>query len=141
MAKLTPEEFQEKHARRLKEALTDMQAGVEKVTESPMAKAALKKDKMRAGINKAIDSGKWEAGLKRVSLEDWKAKMVNKGLPRVAEGIDNAADKVIAFAGELNTFQDSLKKTVDALPDVTLENSIARMTTWVRGMAKFQRKA
>jgi len=47
--------------------------------------------------------------------------------------------KVEAFFGELLPFQDGLKNTVDAMPDVTLEDSIQRMTTWTRGMADFKR--
>ena len=140
MAKLTPAEYQEKHARRLKGATEDMRLGVEKVTESPTAKAAEKKDKMRANLNKALDSGKWERGLKRVSLEDWKRQMTEKGIGRVAAGIDGAAAKVTAFASELLPYQDTLKAGIKKMADITLEDNINRMTTFIRGMAKFQRK-
>ena len=140
MARLTPAEYQEKHARRLKGAVEDMRLGVEKVTESPTAKAASKKDKMRTNLNKAIDSGKWERGLKRVTLEEWKTQMIEKGVGRVAAGIDGAAAKVTAFAAELLPFQDGLKGSIGKMPDVTLEDNINRMTTFIRGMAKFTRK-
>jgi len=140
MAKLTPAEYQEKHARRLKGATEDMRLGVEKVTESPTAKAAAKKDKMKANLTKAIDSGKWERGLKRVTLEEWKTQMIDKGVGRVAAGIDGAAAKVTAFAAELLPYQDSVKASITKMPDITLEDNINRMTTFIRGMAKFQRK-
>jgi len=140
MAKLTPKEFQEKHNRRLKAAVEDMRAGVERVTESPTAKAAAKADKMRAEIVRSIDSGKWAAGLKRVSLEEWKRKMIDKGVGRVAAGIDSAADKVEAFAADLLPHIDAGKASIDKLPDVTLEDSIQRMTAFTRHMAKFKRK-
>lgn len=140
MAKLTPAEYREKHARRLKGATEDMRLGVEKVTESPTMKAAAKKDKMKARLNAALDSGKWERGLKRVTLEDWKRQMIDKGVGRVAAGIDGAAAKVEAFAAELLPFQDTLKGSITKMPDVTLEDNINRMTTFIRGMAKFQRK-
>jgi len=139
MAKLTPEQFQEKHARRLKGAIEDMRAGVERVTSSPTAAAASKKEKMRAGIQAAIDSGKWEQGLKRVTLDEWKSKMVDKGLGRVAAGIDAASDKVRAFAAELLPYQDKLSSDVSKMPDLTLEDNINRMTTFIRGMSKFKR--
>lgn len=140
MAKLTPTEYQEKHARRLKGATEDMRLGVEKVTESPTAKAAAKKDKMKANLNRAIDSGKWERGLKRVTLEEWKTQMIEKGVGRVAAGIDGAKDKVIAFAAELLPFQDGIKAKIAKMADITLEDNINRMTTQIREMAKFQRK-
>lgn len=139
MAKLTAKEFQEKHNRRLKAASEDMRLGVERVTESPTAKAAKKADKMRTNINKAIDSGKWAAGLNRVTLEEWKSKMINKGVGRVAAGIDEAEGKVVAFAEKLLPHVDAGKAAIDKLPDVTLEDSIARMTAFTRHMSKFKR--
>lgn len=139
MAKLTPDEFQEKHARRLKASIEDMRAGVQRVTQSPTEAAAAKKEKFRAGINASIDNGAWERGLRRVSLDEWKDRMLTKGLGRVAAGIDAAAPKVREFAAELLPFQDRLKSTVDAMPDISLEDNISRMTSWIRGMAEFKR--
>lgn len=141
MAKLTPAEAREKHARRLKGATEDMRLGVEKVTEAPTLKAAAKKDKMKANLNKSLDNGKWERGLKRVSLEEWKRQMVDKGVGRVAAGIDGAAAKVESFYAELFPFQDALKEQIKKMPDITLEDNINRMTTQIRGMAKFVRKS
>jgi len=140
MSKLTPAEFQEKHARRLKGAIDDMRKGIEGVSQSPPGKAALKVDKMRTNILASIDSGKWAAGLNRVSLEEWKDKMINKGLNRVAGGIDGAAAKTTAFAAELLPHIDRGIETIKKLPDTTLEDNIGRMTTFVRHMAKFKRK-
>jgi len=37
-------------------------------------------------------------------------------------------------------YESGLQKEVETMPDLTLEDSISRMTTWVRGMAKFTRK-
>jgi len=139
MAKLSPEEFQEKHARRLKGAVEDMRAGIERVTEAPTLKAAAKKEKMKQNLVASIDSGKWEAGLKRVTLDDWKTKMIDKGLGRVAAGIDGAKQKVIDFASELLPFQDKIKDELAKMPDLTLEDSISRMTHQVRSMSKFKR--
>lgn len=139
MAKVSPEEYQEKHARRLKASTDDMRRGIERVTESPMLKAAAKKDKMKQKLNEALDNGKWERGLARVSLEDWKADMIEKGVNRVGTGIDRAKKKVIAFATELLPFQDTLANKVHQMPDVSIEDSISRATEWIRGMAQFKR--
>jgi len=139
MAKLTPAQITEKHNRRLKGAVEDMRNGVASVTEAPTMKAAKNIAKMRQNILAAIDSGKVERGLKRVTLESWKDSMINVGIPRVAAGIDNAAPKVQAFYEELMPFVDNLQQQVKKLPDVTLEDGINRMTTFVRGMAKFKR--
>lgn len=140
MAKLTPEQFREKHARRLKASVEDIRSGVARVTESPTAKAASKVDKMRTNLLKALDSGKWAQRLKAVSLEEWKRKMTDVGINRIAAGIDAAAEKVEDFAAQLLPFQDKLSKDIERMPDVTLEDNINRMTTFIRGMAKFSKK-
>jgi hypothetical protein len=116
-----------------------MRQGVERVTQSPTEAAASKKEKFRAGIQEAIDSGKWERGLRRVSLDEWKSKMIDKGLGRVAAGIDAAAPKVREFAAELLPYQDRLKGQIEGMPDISLEDNINRMTTWIREMSKFSR--
>ena len=140
MPKLTPDEFADKQGRRLKAAVEDMKAGILRVTESPTAKAAAKKDKMKARLVARIDDGTWENRLKSVTLEEWKAKAAEVGTARVASGIDAARDKVKAFAEQLLPYQEALKAQIDKMPDMTLEDGINRMTAWVRGMAKFKKK-
>lgn len=139
MAKLTPAEYQEKHSRRLKGSIEDMRRGITNVTSSPTAAAAKKADKMKANIVASIDSGKWAAGLNRVTLEEWKSKMIDKGLNRVAAGIDAASDKVTSFATAFLPHLDRGQELIKKMPDLTLEDSINRMTTFIRHTAKFKR--
>lgn len=139
MAKLTAEEFADKHGRRLKQSTEDIRRGVERVTEAPTLKALAKKDKMRQNFLAAMDNGKLERGLKRVSLEEWKSKMVDKGIGRIPQGIDGAREKVISFASELLPHIDRGVAKVSGMADVTLEDSINRMSEFVRHMASFKR--
>lgn len=139
MPKLTPEQFQEKHARRLKGATEDMKAGAERVTVAPTELAVKKLDKMKANFNKAMDSGKIERGLKRVTLDDWKHKYIDVGIDRVSAGIDAAKDKVISFASELLPFEGALQAEVNKMADLTIQDSVARSTKWIMGMSKFVR--
>ena len=139
MAKLTPGEFQEKHARRLKAAVEDVRRGIDRVTESPTEKAAAKQDKMLTNLTAAVTSGKWAKGLKRVSLEDWKRKARDIGVNRIAAGIDGAKDKVIAFAEVLLPHIDRGKAKISAMPDVTLDDNINRMTSFIRHMSELKR--
>jgi len=140
MAKLTPREAQEKHARRLKGATEDIRRGVQKVTEAPGVKAAAKEEKMRANLLAALDSGKWKNRVAAVPLEEWKDKMLNKGVGRIAAGVDEAAGDIENFFGELFEHQDGLARSLENMPDLTLEDNINRMTQYVRGMAEFKRK-
>lgn len=139
MAKLTAQQFQEKHARRLTAAIPDVSAGIDRVTESPTTKAAASKDKMLANLTASVQSGKWAAGLNRVTLEEWKNKAKNVGVNRIAAGITAAAPKVIAFAEKLLPYIDSQQAKIKSMPSVTLEDNIARMTTFIRGMSQFTR--
>jgi len=139
MAKLTPQEFQEKHARRLKEALEDIRRGIDRVQENPCEKAADAQQKMRTNLLAAIDNGKWAAGLRRVSLQEWKTRARDIGVGRISAGIDAAKDKVTAFASELLPHIDQGLEQLKGLPDITLEDNINRMTTFIRHMAGFRR--
>jgi len=139
MAKLTAQEFQEKHARRLTASVEDVRRGVDRVTESPMEKAIAKKDKMLANLTASVNDGRWEKGLKRVSLEDWKTKTRDVGVGRIAAGIQAASGKVIAFAEQLLPHIDAGQAKLKSMPDITLEDNIARMSTFVRHMANMKR--
>lgn len=139
MSKLTASEFTEKHSRRLKAAVEDVRKGIDRVTENPCEKAAAKQDKMLTNLTAAVSSGKWAAGLKRVSLEDWKKKARDIGVNRIAAGIDGAKEKVTAFAEVLLPHIDRGKDKIKAMPDVTLDDNINRMTTFVRHMSEMKR--
>lgn len=134
--KLTPQAAQEKHARRLKGALDDMRQGVQAVSVSPTAKAAAKGDKMIARLTASVQSGKWANRLNAVTLDQWKTSVINKGLPRVAAGIDAAAPKMIGVFDSLFQAENRILTNLEKMPDMTLEDSINRATTWMREMAK-----
>lgn len=67
--------------------------------------------------------------------------MIQKGVQRVAQGADAAKGKMTSFMAELLPYQDSVKAEIDNLPDLTLEDSANRMTTWMRRMAAFTRSS
>ena len=139
MAKVTPEEYAEKWNRRIKAGLTDMRKGVEKVTEAPGKKAAEAADKMKAKINEAIDNGTWGKNVSAVTVDEWKEKMINKGIPRVSGGADASKAKVTSFAAKLLPAVDAAASKAKGMPSLTLEDNIARMTTFIREMAKFKK--
>lgn len=137
--RVTAEEYAEKHARRLKASIQDIRSGVERVTESPTELAAAQQDKMLARLTEAVTSGKWARGLRAVSLADWKNKMLTKGVNNIAPGIDAAHNKVVDFARDLIAYENTLLLEIDRMSDLTIEDSIARATAWIRGMSRFVR--
>lgn len=139
MARVTAEEYQEKHARRLKASVEDIRRGIERVSTNPCELAAAKADKMLSKLSEAVQSGKWARNLKKVTLDDWKAKMTEKGVPRISGGIDGAKDKVIAFAKDLLPHVDAGVSKVKAMPDLTIDDSINRAGAFIRHMADFKK--
>lgn len=136
----TPAEIAEKWKRRASAATQDYKDGVNRVTESPTAKAAAKQEKMKANLIKAIDDGKWAKGLKAVSLEDWKKAAMVKGAANFATGVNASEDKMRDFMIEVMPHIEAGKAIIDKMPDITIEDSIARQAEWTRHMAKFKRK-
>lgn len=139
MAKMTSAEFVEKHSRRLTAAIQDVKNGIDKVTVNPCELAAAKQDKMLANLTAAVQDGSWKRGLQRVTLEQWKTKARDVGANRIAAGITAAKDKMTAFADQLLPYIETQQNKIKSMPDITLEDNIARMNAFVRGMSEFKR--
>jgi len=135
-----PRQVAEKWSRRLSGATEDIRQGIEQLAESPAQKAVQKKEKLKARWLEAIDGGKWETALSKVSLEEWKTKVLNKGLARLPQGVEDARPKMEDFMSQLIPYVENVKRKVDAMPDRTLEDRINKMVAFVREMAKFRKK-
>ena len=136
--RVNADQFVEKHARRTNAALEDMRRGIERVDEAPGAKAADQQDKMRQKLMEAIDSGKWARRTRSVTLQDWKDRALSVGVGRVSSGLEANKDKVRRFAEALIEHENELLTEIDTMPDLTLEDSINRASTWIRRMAEFE---
>lgn len=137
---LTPTQIADLQISRLSGATTRIQQGIEAVTEAPGEKAARAKDKMRTNLLKSLDDGTWEQRVASVSLADWKKAAIDKGIGRIATGITNAKPKIVKFHEQRQQHQAGIDAELANMPDVTLEDSINRMTKQVRGMAEFNFK-
>ena len=134
MAKLTAQEYVDKQARNLKNSTEDIRRGISRVTEAPGASAIRKQDKMLNNVTDAINSGLWAKKTAAVSVQDWKDAAINKGVNRIASGIDAAKQKNLPKAERLLAAVDSAAGAANALPSDTLDDSIRRMETFVRRM-------
>ena len=137
MVKLTPAEGATKWRERLANNVQAVKDGIDRVTESPTEKAAKKEDKWIAGVQKAKASGKWVRGLRSVSLEQWKTRARDLGADRIPSGAAAAEGKMATFYGKLFPHEQKLQSKIAAMPDTSLEDSVARATAWIRGMAEF----
>lgn len=140
MARVTPEEYQEKLARNLKASTTDMVRGVERVAQAPSAAAIAQKDVMVNNYNESVRDGKWEKNLSKVTKEDWQKSMKEKGIPRIAAGIDAAKAKTIESATVLLKNVDTVQAEVKRMPKGTMQNSADRMLHAMNRMHELSKK-
>ncbi len=136
MARLTPEEDAAKQARNLKNSLQDVRDGITRVTIAPGVAAVAQQDKMRSKVLESIDSGLWASKTRATTLQEWQDAALNKGVDRISAGIDAAHDKQVAMAGRLLPIVDAAAQKARAMPKNTLQDSIARMTSFVTDMSK-----
>lgn len=134
--RVTAEEYAARWGQGLTQSIERMRAGIEGVTVAPGKSAAAKADKWHAAISRADTKAKWANRVGSVPLEVWKSAMINKGLNRISSGVDEAKPKMAEYGAKLIAHQNALLATIDGMADITLEDSIARATAWIRGMAK-----
>lgn len=139
MARVSPQEMAAKWQNRLSSSTADITRGVQAVTTAPGQLAAAQRQAWLTRVQNSAD--KWARNVSRVSLEDWRKKMIDVGIPRVAQGAQANVDKVQAFAQEFLPYLDRGVSSVRAMPKVTLEDRIARATAMIRHNANFKRGA
>lgn len=97
MAAKTSAQITKKWATNTVAAGQAMRDGINAVTDNPMQKAAAAADRLVAGVQRAVASGKFQQNTQSVSLATWKNRMLQKGVPRVADGVTAATSLVQAF--------------------------------------------
>lgn len=128
-----------KWARNLGTSVNEIKAGVQAVTTSPTAQAAQRADAYLSGVQQAVSSGKWQAGLNRVTLQDWQNAMINKGLNRIAGGATQAQGKFQDFMSQLLPHIEAGQRALSATPRGDLTTNINRAVQFMQHMAAFKR--
>lgn len=134
---ITAAQFAQNWGTGLQNATQKIQAGVQAVQQSPAAAAVQNQDKMKRNLIASIDNGVWAAGLSGYTLQMWQQDMIKKGVPRIADGVQNALPKVQKFAQQLLPYVQSLQAQVKQMPNNTDADADARMLAWARGMRQF----
>jgi len=124
---LNANQISDKWNRRMKGSISDIQAGIDAVTENPAEKAIQKQDKMLQNLTKAVNDGRWAAGLGNVTLSDWKAKTKEKVGQRLGSGVDGAMQKRQKFDAYLVNTLNQILPTVSKMPDMTFEDSVNKV--------------
>lgn len=139
MATLSSSDVAAKWVRNIGAATESIRKGVQSVTEAPTAAAARSVDLWQQRVSSQQARDKFSRNLQRVTLEDWRAAMLNKGVPRVAAGASAAQPKFESFMNQFLPFVNGVAARVRAMPKATLEDRINRMIAQVRGTAEFTR--
>jgi len=134
MPKMSADEAAAKWARNAAAAVNDFTEGVNRVSESPTAKAADAQVKMLQNIMESINNGTWAASLRNISLEQWKTATATKGSQRYGPGVQAAVGKKAAHNRAIWPHIERLQAEIAAMPDLSIEDSIARMAAFARGM-------
>src|SRR5487761_1871950 len=134
---MTPDQVAANWASRLAASTSKITAGVQAVTTSPGQAAA----RQQAAYVQAVQSNaaQWAARTAAVPLSSWQNDTVTKGIPRIATGAQAAIPK---FTQVMTSLLPYIQSQVNALPARgTLDQNIARMTTFVQGMSKYSKPA
>lgn len=137
--RVTPQEAAEAWKTNLSGATTRIQAGINRVTEAPGRKAAMKSAKWLQAVTAAKE--KFERNVGRVTLEDWKAVTLAIGVPRVAQGAQAKVGKYTAFATEFLPYLAQGVDRIANMPDMTLEDRIQKAVAMIRHNANFKRSS
>lgn len=135
MARLTAQEAADKWARNLSGSTEDIRKGIERVDVAPGQKAAASADVMLARLTESVRNGTWARKVAGVPLDEWKRKTLEKGLGRIAAGVESAREKQAVMYEQLLRNVDAATAKVHAMPNITLEDRINRMVTYTREMA------
>jgi len=138
MARVTAAEYAEKYVRRTTAAVPDYTRGIARVTEAPGIKAAANSGKMFQKLALPETQEKYRRNVAAVDLGAWKTAATTKGAPRIAAGVQASQGKMQNFASQLLPFVDGVVDGMQAMPDLTIEDSIARASHFMREMHGFQ---
>jgi len=127
-----------KWATNLGGATTSITAGVNAVTVAPGQRAAAASQLWLNRVTASLD--KWTRNVSAVTLQQWQAAMINKGIPRISSGAQAAIPKMTAFMTQWLPYVEQGAATVRAMPKNSLADSKARAAAMIDFNAAFVRK-
>lgn len=135
--RVTPQQGSEKWKNNLSSATAAIQAGIQRVTEAPGAKAAAKQQKWIQNVQASQD--KWRRNVAAVSLQQWKDLFTNVGVQRVAQGAQAKQSKYTDFAQQFYPYLDQGVAQIQNMPDTSFEERVQRAVAMMRHNRGFKR--
>jgi hypothetical protein len=113
-------------------------ANVQATTKDPTALAIAQQQKLVLNFNAAVQSGHWQRKLSAVGAAGWKAAVAAKGAANFATGVTAAQTKYEQAIAPVLAIEATLQQQVDAMPKVTIADSIARAAAWINGLHQWK---
>ena len=135
MAKVTAAQWLQKWGTNLNAAGAYVTSGVQRVTTAPGQTAAAAQDRMLANLTAAVTSGVWARRVSGVSLADWQSAMVNKGIPRISQGVTSAQKNKVQAVTDLLSAVDQSVASISSTPRGNLQQNIQRAVGFMTAMA------
>lgn|SRR5487761_1996965 len=130
----TPDQIAANWAQRLAASGQKITDGINSVTVAPGQAAARQSQVWVQNTAAAVDKYKTNVG--RVSLQDWQAAAIGKGVPRIASGAAAAQPTFAAFMGKLMPYIAQQKQALP--PRGNLQQNLDRMVKFATGMSNFK---
>lgn len=132
---ITPQQASQKWVDRMSSSTTAITDGVNAVTTAPGAAAAARADYWLQQVT--ASKAKYQTNVAKVTLDEWKNKMITVGIPRVATGASANQQKMTDFLTKFLPYLAQGVAQVKAMPKNSLADSIARATKMIQHNAAF----
>lgn len=133
------QEVAAKWVQNITNAQQSMKNGVARVQKAPGQSAVEKAQKWQQAMSDPATFQKWQNNVGRVSLSAWQQAMNDVGIQRVAQGAQAKQAKFEQAMAPLLQYIDSARDQVKSMPDLTIEDRIARSAAMQRLMHQYQR--
>lgn len=114
------------------------QRGVENVSAAPNAKAAAALPRWIASVTSKDTQDKYVSKNQAVTLDQWKSATVQFGVPNLSRGAQKGQAKYTTFATKFYPYLNGVLGKISAMPNVTLQDRIARATTLMTENANYK---
>lgn len=137
-ARKNAQQVAQKWSQNLTASTQSITNGVNAVTVSPTQLAAQNVQGYLNGVNAAVTSGKWQRNLQKVTVQDWKNSMLQKGIPHIQTGATQAQAKVAQVMGPLLQFIYDTRDSINqSHPRGSLAANLARANAFATAMAGY----
>lgn len=125
--KMSASDITDKWSKNTSASVSEVLKGLDRITEDPGQKAVDKQDKMLANLTAKISDGTWAKRRLKVGLGEWREKTKKKVTERLAGGVTAARKKRADFDNWLEGRLNAVLPEIADMPDMTLEDSVARV--------------